>query len=239
MEGTAASQAAEGADLVVFPEGVMHDFSAGVDLYEVAEPLDGRFVSSLAGIAHRNGVAVAAGCWERPDEVDDRRVFNTVVVAGADGARLAIYRKIHLFDSFGFDESARVRSGAIDPVVFDLAGFRVGVMTCYDLRFPELARRLVDRGAELIIVPSGWIAGDHKLEHWVTLIMARAIENTVYVAASGLSGGRFVGHSAIVDPMGVVVAQLGADPGEASAEVDPVRLSEVRRLLPSIRHRRM
>src|SRR5262249_16214268 len=165
-----ADAAGRGADLAVFPEATQARF--GSDLRAIAEPLDGAFGSGLAEAARASGVALVAGVFE---PASDGRVYNTAVAYDAAGARVAAYRKIHLFDG--------VAPGA-SPVVVDLCGLRVGFMTCYDVRFPELARALAVRGAELIVIPAAWKAGLFKEEHWVTLVRARAIENTVWVAAA-------------------------------------------------------
>ena len=130
---------------------------------------------------------------------DPARPYNTLLVRGAADAA---YRKIHLYDSFGYRESDALSPGDLTPVLVDVAGFRVGLMTCYDLRFPELARLLVDRGAEVLVVPSAWVAGPRKVEHWRTLVRARAIENTVFVVAAAQPGPRYSGHSMVVDPLG-------------------------------------
>ena len=134
--------------------------------------------------------------------------YNTVVVRG--GARVD-YRKIHLYDSFGYKESDVLAAGPIEPAAFDLDGTTVGVMTCYDLRFPELARRLVDAGAEVIVVPAAWVAGPRKVEHWTTLLRARAIENTVYVVGVGQPAPRYSGHSTVIGPLGDVLVEGGDD----------------------------
>lgn len=223
-------------DLVVFPEGVMHDFRPRVDLTAVAESLDGPFVARLQEVATRCGRAIVAGVWEAAGE---QRVHNTVVIIDRRGTLIGAYRKIHLFDSFGFSESGRVVPGRIDPCVIDLEGVRLGIMTCYDLRFPELARALSAQGSQAFIVPAGWVAGEHKVDHWRTLLRARAIENTVFVAAAGLSEPWYTGHSTVIDPMGLVVAELDVEPGLATAEISPERVIEVRAMLPSISHRRM
>lgn len=223
-------------DLVVFPEGVMHDFRPRVDLAVVAEPLEGPFVSRLQKMAARFERAIVAGVWESTDE---QRVHNTVVIIDRRGELVGTYRKIHLFDSFGFRESERVTPGPIDPCVLDLEGFRLGVMTCYDLRFPELARALSDRGSQAFIVPAGWVAGEHKVDHWRTLLKARAVENTVFVVAAGLSEPWYTGHSTVIDPMGLVIAELGVEPGLSTVEIAPRRVAEVREVLPSLSHRRM
>jgi predicted amidohydrolase len=223
-----------GVELCVLPEGVMHDFQPHVDLAAAAEPLDGPFVSALAEQASRLGIRIVAGAWERlPGE---SRPSNTLVVVDEVGELAATYRKIHLFDSFGFVESQRVLPGPIEPVAFEMDGLRVGLMTCYDLRFPELARALA---ADVLVLPAGWVAGPGKLHHWETLIMARAIENTSYVVAAGICAGGYTGHSMIVDPMGETLARLGDEPGWVAADVTAARVAEVRQMLPSVQHRRM
>jgi predicted amidohydrolase len=229
-----ADAAEKGAELIVLPEGVMHDFRPHVDLAAVAEPLDGEFVTGLSAMAKATGAVIVAGMWERlPGE---ERPSNTLVVLDRDGALMATYRKIHLFDSFGFGESQRVVPGPVEPATFEMKGLRIGLMTCYDLRFPELARVLA---ADVLVLPAGWIAGPSKLHHWETLVTARAIENTAYVVAAGIADDGYTGHSMIVDPMGVTLARLGDRPGVRVAELTIDRLAEVRRTLPSLEHRRM
>ena len=174
-----AGAARQGADLAVFPEATQARF--GSDLCAIAEPLDQGFGSGLAEIARRTRVALVAGVFEPARTGGSTTPPSPMTRAGA---RVAAYRKIHLFDSLGEHESAVVAPGS-EPVVADLAGIRTGFATCYDIRFPELARALVAGGAELIVVPAAWAAGLFKEEHWVTLVRARAIENTVWVAAAG------------------------------------------------------
>jgi predicted amidohydrolase len=237
-----ADAAAAGAHLAVFPEGMQARF--GTDLREAAEPTDGPFGQGLSGAAGEHGVAVVAGVFE-PASGD--RVYNTAVAFDAGGRLAAAYRKIHLFDALGYRESDQVVAGH-EPVVTDLGGLRVGVLTCYDIRFPELARTLVTRGqCDLIVVPAGWAAGLFKEEHWVTLVRARAIENTVWVAAvdqvpdpaePANRAATGVGRSMLVDPMGTVRLDLGSRPGIAVGEVDTKLTAEIRAALPSLEHRR-
>ncbi len=229
------------ADLVVLPEGTMHDFgSADHDLRAAAEPLDGPFVATLAAQARRLGATVVAGMFERPgsDGTGDLP-FNTLVVVGPDGSLTATYRKIHLYDSFGYRESDRLSAGPIEPVVVDVAGVPTGLMTCYDLRFPEMGRALVDAGAELFVVPAAWVAGEHKLHHWRTLLTARAVEDTVAVAAAAQGGSRYTGHSLVVDPWGAVVAEAGADDDLVEAVVEPGDVASARDVNPSLSNRRI
>jgi deaminated glutathione amidase len=152
---------------------------------------------------------------------------------------LASYRKLHLFDAFGSTESARFRAGAdAAPSVFGSGGLRFGISTCYDLRFPEMARVLVDSGADVLVIPAAWVAGPFKEEHWLTLLRARAIENSCYVVAAGQTSPRYIGRSVIIDPMGAILAGAGEEPAVTVAELSPERVRNVRGVLPSLAHRR-
>lgn len=225
----------DGADLVVFPEAFARDFGeAGSDVSAYAESLDGPFASAVEEAATAHATTIVAGMFETGP--DPARPYNTLVVRGA--AR-ADYRKVHLYDSFGYRESDRLTAGDPAPAVVDVAGLRVGLMTCYDLRFPELARALVDAGAEVLVVPAAWVAGPRKVDHWRTLVRARAIENTVYVAAAGQPGPRYSGHSLVVDPLGDVLAEAADGPALVRAELSAEELAEARRTNPSLANRRL
>ena len=225
-----------GTDLVVAPEAFMRDFGGPEsDLAEFAEPLDGAFVHALHDAARTTGTTVVAGMFETSQ--DPARPFNTLAVVDERGLR-ASYRKIHLYDSFGYRESDRLVAGEVEPVLVELAGFSVGLMTCYDLRFPELARELVRRGADLLVVPSAWVAGPLKVEHWRTLVRARAIENTVYVAAVGQPGPRYTGHSLVAGPDGEVVAEIGDGEHVLTASIERDHLRQARETNPSLANRR-
>ncbi|MDR8412504.1 carbon-nitrogen hydrolase family protein [Nonomuraea sp. 3-1Str] len=231
---------AEGADLAIFPEATLTRY--GRRITELAEPLDGPFVTGLAEAAREHGTAVIAGVFE-PGGGGDGRVHNTAVALDAGGELRAAYRKIHLFDSFGARESELVAPGS-EPAVVELAGLRVGLVTCYDLRFPELTRALVDRGADLFAVIAAWGSGPLKEDHWVTLVRARALENTMWTAAVGQapnpaesSDGFGVGRSMLVDPLGVARADLGAAPGVQLVTVDAETTAAARATLPCLEHR--
>ena len=222
-------------DLVLLPEAYARDFGeAGSDVSAFAEPVDGAFASEVERVAAARGTTVVAGMFEPGKDPD--RPFNTLVVRGAAEAA---YRKIHLYDSFGYRESDRLTAGEVEPVVVQVAGFAVGLMTCYDLRFPELARALVERGAEVLAVPAAWVAGPRKVDHWRTLARARAIENTVFVLAAGQPGPRYSGHSLVVDPLGDVLAEGGDGPEVLTATLTREVLEEARRTNPSLANRRM
>lgn len=228
-------------DLIVLPEATMHDFGpADLDLGSVAEPLDGPFVSVVAAAAAASGAVVVAGMFERrtgPSGVE--RPYNTVVAVAPDGTMLARYRKLHLYDAFAYQESSRLVAGVEDPPVFDVAGLQVGIMTCYDLRFPEVARLLVDAGAEVILVPAAWVAGEGKVLQWQALLAARAIENTVFVVAAAQSAPRYCGHSTVIDPMGVVLASAGEDDAVITAAVAAAQVRAARATNPSLANRRL
>lgn len=228
-----------GAQLVVLPEYSSYfapQFDAG--WLAAAQPLDGAFVTALSALADELGVTVVAGMAERLPEAD--RFSNTLVAVAPGRGLVATYRKLHLYDAFGQRESDWIRAGEIEaPCVIEVAGIRVGLQTCYDLRFPEVTRRLVDAGAELVLVPSEWVRGPLKEHHWRTLVTARAIENTVYVAAPDHAPPVGAGNSLIVDPMGVALASLGEQAEDvAIAWIERRRVDEVRRVNPALELRR-
>jgi predicted amidohydrolase len=225
-----------GCDLVVLPEAVMHDFGKPSDpLAPAAEPLDGPFVGLLRRLAGQHGAALVAGMFERSG--DSERVFNTLVTVSSDGLQAA-YRKTHLYDSFGYRESDRLVAGEAAAVVVPVGELRLGLMTCYDLRFPEMARALVDAGADTLVVPAAWVAGPYKVDHWRTLLAARAIENTCHVIAAAQCGRNYTGYSAVIDPMGVTRAGLGPDEGVATTSVGAAEVEAARERNPALRHRR-
>lgn len=238
--------AAAGAELIVAPEAAMHPFgSPGDDLAALAEPLDGPFVSGLAGVAAEHGVTIVAGMFESVPSgstsvANPARAYNTVVALDPDGL-IGRYRKLHLFDALGWRESDSLAPGELDGselLVFPCGGLTVGVLTCYDVRFPELCRALVDRGVTLLALPSAWVGGPLKEDQWSTLVRARAIENTAYVAAADQCPPTYAGRSLIVDPVGVSIAALADDEAIGLAEVTAERVEQVRARMPSLQHRR-
>ncbi|MEJ7794122.1 MAG: carbon-nitrogen hydrolase family protein [Nocardioides sp.] len=222
------------ADLVVLPEAFARDFGeAGSDVSAYAEPVDGPFASELARVAAARGTTVLAGMFETSD--DPGRPWNTLVLRGA---ATADYRKVHLYDSFGYRESDRLSAGEISAATVELGGLTLGLMTCYDLRFPEQARALVDAGADVLVVPAAWVAGERKVDHWRTLVRARAIENTAYVVAVGQPGPRYCGHSMVVDPLGDVLVEAGEGAETLLATLDREVVERARRTNPSLANRR-
>jgi predicted amidohydrolase len=232
------SAVARGARLVVFPEYSSYFSSElGQNFVDSAQSLDGPFMTGIAALAKEKAIHIIVGLVERIDEPS--RFSNTLVAISPVGDRIASYRKLHLYDAFGERESTWVRPGQIEPPeLFDFAGFTVGLQTCYDLRFPEISRRLADAGATLILVPSEWVRGPLKEHHWRTLVTARALENTAYVAAADHAPPIGVGNSMIVDPMGVEIATIGEITDIAVATIDPARVNSVRAINPALALRR-
>lgn len=226
-----------GARLVVFPEGAMHTFGELTDdLSPAAEPLDGPFVIQLSRLASRLDATLVAGMFEAIP--GDHRIINTAVVVDARRGLVAAHRKHFLFDAFGERESDRMVSGTEDLPLLDIDGFTVAVAICYELRFPAFIQNAADRGAQVLVVPSAWVAGPLKEDHWTVMVRARAIENTMYVAAAGMTGAGYCGRSMIVDPLGVVEVAQGEAEGVAIGEVSKERLAKVRARLPLVEQRR-
>jgi predicted amidohydrolase len=224
-------------DLLVLPEAFARDFGdPGSPLAPYAEPLDGPFTAAARQAAERTGAAVVAGMFEQSE--DPERPFNTLVVA-RDGELVTSYRKIHLYDAFGQRESDLVSAGPTAPVLTEIGGLQAGLMTCYDLRFPELARALSAAGAEVLVLPAAWVAGPGKVDQWQTLLRARAIENVAWVVAAAQPGPRYCGHSAVIAPTGDVVAEAGDGEELLTAVIDLDTVRAARERNPALTLRRM
>jgi deaminated glutathione amidase len=241
IERLAGDAANRGALLVVFPEYSSYFAKdlRGAEAVEHAQTLHGPFVRALAELASELGIHLVAGMMELvPGET--ARVANTVVALDPSGELVARYRKLHLYDAFGARESDWIVPGPLnEPETFPFAGFTAGLQTCYDVRFPEVTRRLVDAGADLVLMPSEWVRGPLKEAHWRTLATARAIENTVYLAAADHAPPVGAGNSLVVDPMGVEIATIGEEDGTvAIAWITPSRVAQVRRINPALALRR-
>ncbi|MGO1467174.1 MAG: carbon-nitrogen hydrolase family protein [Microbacterium gubbeenense] len=232
-----ATAAERGARVVVAPEYssyFVNPFDAS--LLDNAQDLDGPFALALATIAAQHDLTIVAGLVERGT---GDRVRNAAVAVDGTGV-IAAYRKQHLYDAFGQTESDWIEPGPLgEPETFVVDGLRFGMMTCYDLRFPEAARTLVDAGTDIILVPAEWVRGPLKEHHWETLITARAIENTVYIAAADHAPPIGVGRSMIVDPQGVPIASLGTAAGDlAIGWASHEQITGVRRVNPALDLRR-
>lgn len=241
-EGVTAA-AGEGARIVVFPEAAMARF--GIPLGPVAQPLDGPWASTVAALAEEHGVVVVAGMFTPSP---DGRVSNTLLVTGA-GQHFG-YDKIHLYDAFGFAESDTVAPGTA-PVTFEVDGITFGVATCYDIRFPELFRKLADDGADIVLVPTSWGAGEGKREQWEVLVRARALDSGCWVLGCGQADPATtstpvnpkaptgIGYSTVSDGFGRVHTQLGAGPELVVVDVDPAVSAKARAATGVLANRRL
>jgi predicted amidohydrolase len=240
----------DGAKLVVLPENFAY-FGAEAGKRASAEHLEspsGPIQTALSEMARSAQVFLVAGGFPEAS-TDVARPFNSALVFGPDGTLVRRYRKIHLFDvalqdGTSLAESSETTGGAIDSLVcFDIGGFRVGLSICYDLRFPELYRALVSRGANVLLVPAAFTLHTGK-DHWHPLLRARAIESQAYVIAAAQWGkhprGRTTyGHSLVVDPWGTVIAEASDQVGFVSATLDLAYLERVRAAIPCLNHRRL
>jgi predicted amidohydrolase len=237
--------AGEGASFVALPENFAYLRSEGQPVVE-AQSIDGPWVTAMAALARRLRLTLLLGSL--PERVEgDKRVFNTSVLLSPEGGVLATYRKIHLFDidlpgMEHLKESRSVIPGE-ETVVAQTAFGPLGLSICYDLRFPELYRKLVRRGARVLAVPSAFTERTGRA-HWELLLRARAVENLAYVVAPAQVGahapGRVSwGHALIVDPWGQVLAEVAQGEGVAVAELDFLRQDTVRRELPVLSHARL
>jgi predicted amidohydrolase len=252
-----ADAARAGADLVVLPE-MFNCLGTGAELRAGAEPLDGETSAWAAAIARDHGIVLVAGSFVEAggDDAPAGHNFNTSCVYSSSGERLAVYRKVHLFDvdvpGAEFRESDAVAAGdRLITVALEHAGehtapdAELGLSICYDIRFPELTRILALRGATIVAVPAAFTATTGP-PHWEILLRARAIENQIFVIAAGQCGAtnerlRWHGHSMIIDPWGTVVAAAPGD-GETEAvivaDLDVAEQERVRAVLPSLANRR-
>ncbi len=241
-----AMAADAGARLLALPEYFCLLGRSDRDKLAIAEADgEGPIQDFLADAARRHGVWLVGGTLPLRT-ADAERVRNSCGVWGPDGRRVARYDKIHLFaydnGQERYDEG-RVLQAGDDPVAFDADGLRVGLSVCYDLRFPELYRRLMQPACDLIVVPSAFTHTTGRA-HWELLLRARAVENQCYFLApaqGGLheNGRRTWGHSLVADPWGDVLACQPEGEAVVAAELDTDRLASVRRQLPALQHRRL
>lgn len=225
------------ADLVLLPELWPVGAFAYTSFADEAEPLQGPTHDVMAKAAAEAGVWLHAGSFV--ERADDGTLYNTSLVFSPQGERAAAYRKIH---RFGFDKGEAVMMGAGEELVtVALPQTTLGLATCYDLRFPEMFRGLVDAGADTLVVAAGW--PERRRSHWTLLAQARAVENQAYVLAVGTAGTHAgveqAGHSIVVDPWGEVLAEAGAAEEVLTVEFDPARTATTREQFPALKDRRL
>jgi predicted amidohydrolase len=230
-------RAQRGADLVVLPELWVPGAFAYQGYQATASPLPGPAISAIAHAAREIDAHVLAGTVI---EQHGDHLHNTAVLLSPGGDIVHTYRKVHLF---GFDHGeAETLTAGDDVSTYAIPGFTtLGMTTCYDLRFPELYRLLLDAGAELVVVPTGWPAA--RLEHWLLLTRARAVENQVFVVGCNQVGTQegveLAGHSVVVDPWGRVLAEAGTEEETLIVEIDVALVAKTRAEFPVLRDRRL
>ena len=238
------------ASLICFPEFQMA-FSprnqSVKELTKIAETIDkSNFVLTLRESARLNRINIIATLYEKNTKNSsrttinqfDNRVYDTAVIINSNGTVYSVYRKLHLYDALGFRESAKMIAGnTIEKPVKTYAG-NIGLMICYDIRFPEVSRILAINGADILAVPSAWVHGIMKEEHWQTILKARAIENGSYVVAPDQVGHIFSGRSMVVDPFGIVILDMGNREGMEVIEIDKSKIQKARESLPLLKNRR-
>ena len=246
MEARIAEAATGGARLVAFPENAPF---MGPEAARLAAPerADGPSMGRIAEAARAHGIGVLVGSFAEAGP-DAAHTYNTSLLFDASGILVGSYRKMHLFDvtvsaDTIYRESASVAAGEPTPVVVEFEGWRFGLSICYDLRFPELYRKLVDQGAIALAIPAAFTMTTGK-DHWHVLLRARAIEAQSYVLAAAQTGKHSAtrqsyGHALIVDPWGTVLAECGEGEGFAAAWVDTSVVERIRAGLPSLKHRRL
>lgn len=227
------------ANLCTFPEFMMFYTPASQsakDVAKLAETIRGEFVSAIADYAKENSIQVIGTFYEKSKKKN--RVYDTAFFIDKNGKLISSYRKTHLYDALGIKESDKLVAGSkIKPPIRTTIG-KIGMMICYDLRFPEVSRTLAASGSEIIVVPSAWVQGKMKEEHWITLNKTRAIENGCYVIAPDQLGNIYCGRSIAVDPFGKIILDMKKREGLGIIDVSTEKIHKIRRSLPLLQNRR-
>ena len=235
--------AKKSADLICFPEFQMAYSPATQtprDLFDLAEDIKGNFITTLRKSAKEHNIATVATMYERVQSKRlNFRVSDTAAFISSNGLIKSVYRKLHLYDALGFKESIKLVSGnRIErPVKTPFGNF--GLMICYDVRFPEMSRILTLMGAAILVMPSAWVSGIMKEEHWQIMTKSRAIENGVFIVAPNQIGNIYSGRSTVIDPFGAALIDMGTEEGLAIIEIDTSMIIRIRKALPLISNRRI
>ena len=230
------------ARLICFPEFQMAYSPAEQkteSLHRIAEKISGNFVSTLSNSARQNKINVVATMYEIINTNEkSQKVFDTGIIIDKLGKVQSIYRKVHLYDALGFKESKKLLAGSIIEKPSKTSVGNLGLLICYDMRFPEISRILTVNGANILISPSAWVAGFMKKVHWEVMVKARAIENGVYVLAPNQVGNIYCGHSMAIDPFGATILDMKNRQGIEYIDIDTTKIDTTRRTLPLLMNRR-
>ena len=230
------------ARLICFPEFQMAYSPAEQkpeSLHKIAEKITGNFISTLSNSAKLNKINVIATMYEIINTNErNQKVFDTGIIINELGKVQSIYRKVHLYDALGFKESKKLLAGSIIEKPSKTTVGNLGLLICYDMRFPEISRILTVNGAHILVSPSAWVAGFMKKVHWEIMVRARAIENGVYVLAPNQVGNIYCGHSMVIDPFGATILDMKNRQGIEFIEIDTAKIDTTRRTLPLLMNRR-
>jgi len=237
--GFISKSARSGAVLCAFPEFMMFYTTlkqSPRELASQAETTDGNFVRTIASAARKNAIEVIGTIYEKSKKKD--RVYDTSFLIDKSGILRSTYRKIHLYDALGFKESKKLQPGSKISAPIKTSIGKLGMLICYDLRFPEMSRVLASSGSEILVVPSAWVKGKMKEEHWLTINKTRAMENGCYVIAPDQVGNIYCGRSLVVDPYGKILLDMKKKEGLGIVEISAPKIKETRKILPLLHNRR-
>ena len=231
--------AKHGADVCAFPEFMMFYTKSSQtpkQLADAAENINGNFVTQIANAAKRNSIMVVGTLYEKSTKKN--RVYDTCFLVNQKGKVTRTYRKIHLYDALGFKESDKMVAGSRIAQPLRTKIGTLGMQICYDLRFPEISRKLALAGSEILFVPSAWVNGPSKEEHWLTFNTIRAIENGCYLIAPDHVGNIYCGRSLAVDPFGKILLDMKKKVGIGFVDISLQKLYKTRKKLPLLKNRK-
>lgn len=231
--------AKRGAQLCAFPEFMMFYTTSSqspAQLAKLAETINGEFVSEITKTAKENSIYVVGTFYEKSKKKN--RVYDTAFLVSKSGKILTTYRKIHLYDALGFNESDKLVAGSKIILPSKTTLGKLGMLICYDLRFPEMARILTLSGSEILVAPSAWVQGKMKEEHWLAINKTRALENGCYVIAPDQVGNIYCGRSIVVDPFGKILLDMKKRQGVAVVDISIKKIKDTRQALPLLKNRR-
>lgn len=229
----------KGAQLCAFPEFMMFyttSKQSPKELAALAETINGNFVNAIAVAAKENSIQVVGTLYEKSKQKN--RVYDTSFIVDESGKLVSTYRKIHLYDALGFKESTKLAPGSKISAPIRTSVGKIGMLICYDLRFPEMSRSLASAGSEILVVPSAWVKGEMKEDHWITINKTRAIENGCYVISPDQVGNIYCGRSMVVDPYGKVLLDMKKKQGISFVDITLDKVKQTRKVLPLLQNRR-
>lgn len=228
-----------GAELCAFPEFMMfytNSSQSPAKLASLSETINGSFVKTISKAAKENSIQVVGTFYEKSKKKN--RVYDTSFLVSKTGKILSKYRKIHLYDALGFKESNKMIPGSKIASPSKTSVGKLGMLICYDLRFPEMSRTLASSGSEILVAPSAWVKGEMKEEHWITINKTRAIENGCFIIAPDQVGNIYCGRSIAVDPYGKILLDMKKKQGIGIVNISLDKVKQTRRILPLLKNRR-